>query len=158
MRSLCFFYKILWLIGPCQPATKHYKHYKLLPGLNYSSPSRNIVSQQIDGNLILPWICILLAKDLTLGDQNWRTKSIVELSNSQLGTWIPSEFILCLDFKLNSANNEKYLHISERFTVTIFFVTDYLLIYFWICRLLTCLPANALDFEKMREKRGFAIT
>ena len=60
------------------------------------------------------------AKDLTLCDQNWRTKSIVELSNSKVGTWIPSGlFILCFDFKFNPANNEKYLHSSERFTVTI---------------------------------------
>ena len=124
IRSLCFLYKILWLIGACQWLPLNITSCSL-DRITHRHHSRNILSHQLNGNLILPWICILFAKDLTLSDQNWRTKSIVELSNSQLGTWIPSEFILCLDFKLNSANTEKYLHISERFTVTIFFVTDF---------------------------------
>ena len=91
MRSLCFFYKILWLIGP-QSATKHSPWLALLIAISQEILS---VSKWMEIWFYCELVLCLFAKDLTLYDQNCRTKSIVELSNSRLGTWIPPEFILC---------------------------------------------------------------
>ena len=125
MRSLCFFYKILWLIGP-QSATKHSPWLALLIAISQEILS---VSKWMEIWFYCELVLCLFAKDLTLYDQNCRTKSIVELSNSQLGTWIPPKFILCLDFKLNSANNRNTF-IVPNVSQLHFFLTEYLFIYF----------------------------
>ena len=100
MRSLCFFYKILWLIGPCQPATKHYKHYKLHPGSHYSSPSVKKYCQSANGwkfdfTVNLYFVCKRSHarwSELENRINCW----IIEFPTWHLD-WIPSEFILCLD-------------------------------------------------------------